>query len=86
MENVLVKYKRRIPLIKRCYDSINEGGGFDFMKSCWFVCQSFNWNKMSPFFEGDLQMIQRIFFALFSFVRKMELTQKEMYIMSLIDK
>jgi hypothetical protein len=54
MENVLIKYKRRIPLIKRCYDSINEGGGFDFMKSCWFVCSSFNWNKMSPFFEGDL--------------------------------
>lgn len=86
MESILLKYKRRIPLIRKCYKNINDSAGFGFMKECWFLCASFNWNKTSPFFEGDLRMIQKIFFALYSFVRKSELMEMEMKIMSIIDR
>lgn len=86
IEGFLVKYKRRIPLLKKCYSSINDGGGADFMKSCWFLCKSFNWNKMSPVFEGDLQMIQRLFFAMYSFIRRARNTEIETKAMMMIDK
>lgn len=59
-------------MINRCYSNINDGGGFGFMKDCWFLCQSFHWNKISTFFEGDLEMLKKLFFALYSFVRRMK--------------
>lgn len=41
---------------------------------------------MSPVFEGDLQMIQRLFFAIFSFTRRARNTEIETKAMMLIDK
>lgn len=75
LEGFLIKYKRRIPLIRKCYANVNGSGGVGFMKDCWFLCRSFNWNKISPVFEGDLQMIQRLFFSLYSFVRRARNTE-----------
>lgn len=62
----LEKYLRRIPLLEKCFKNI-EGG---VMKHCWFVCKSYNWNKISPLFEGDINLFKKIFFALYSYTRR----------------
>lgn len=72
MENFLTKYTRRIPLIKKCLDSIGSG---DFYADCWFICKSFHWNKISPFFEGEVTLYERVFLAIVSFKRRMSLNQ-----------
>ena len=54
IEGFLIKYKRRVPFFLKCFTNLTDGGGVDFLKVCWFLCKSFNWNKMSPVFEGDL--------------------------------
>lgn len=86
VDGILTKYKRRVILLKRCYDSIENGGGANFLKYCWFICQTFHWNKMSPIFEGDLKMIKRLFFSLYSFVRKARNEEEELQALSLIHK
>lgn len=41
------------------------------MKDCWFICNSFHWNKVSPLFEGLDDLYKSIKFVLTSFERRM---------------
>lgn len=63
----LDKYKRRIPLVKKCFQNLESS---EFMKHCWFLCQSFHWNKINPIFEGEIRLLKQAFFALASFMRR----------------
>lgn len=45
------------------------------MKHCWFLCKSFKWNKVAPFYDGDLNLYKRIFFTIYSFLRKFQIYQ-----------
>ncbi len=71
-QNFLAKYKRRIPLIQECYENIENE---NFMEHCWFICQQYKITNISPFFEGDLQLYKRIYLALYSFIRKVKISQ-----------
>lgn len=69
-QNFLIRFKRRIPLVKKCLDSIDKG---DFMNNCWFICNKFSITKFSNFWEGDLEMLDRIVLAIKSFLRKLKI-------------
>lgn len=73
-QNFLVRFKRRIPLIKKCYANLEEEG---FMESCWFLCRTYDPFGISSFFEGDMELYKRIYLALYSFLRKMEMMKME---------
>lgn len=47
------------------------------MEHCWFLCKNINLLKVSPFFDGDIEMIKRMYLTIFSFMRKYELSLKE---------
>lgn len=68
--NFLTRFQRRIPLVKRCLASLDQG---NFMSSCWFLCNKFSLHKFSNFWEGDLEMIDRILIAIKSFLRKFKI-------------
>ena len=72
MENFLTKYKRRIPLIKKCLNAVESG---EFYADCWFICKSFHWNKISTLFEGEVNLYERAFLIIVSFKRRMTLHQ-----------
>lgn len=61
------KYKKRIPLINNCLQNLNEG---DFMKHCWFLCHSYNINKISNFYDGELAFLRDAYLSLYSFIRE----------------
>lgn len=67
-QNFLAKYKRRIPLIKKCFENLEEP---NFMEYCWFLCKTYEVFNISTFFEGDYLVYKRIYLAIFSFMRKM---------------
>lgn len=69
-QNFLIRFKRRIPLIKKCLASLDKG---DFMNQCWFICNKFSITKFSNFWEGDLEMLDRIMLAIKSFLRKLKI-------------
>ena len=72
--NFLIKYKRRIPFIKECLASLNKG---DMKDKCWFICNKYNLMRYSPFFDGDVKLIRRIYITVLSFLRKMTIETKE---------
>lgn len=37
-DDLLKKYRRRIPLLKTCLENIGDKITPDFLKNCWFVC------------------------------------------------
>lgn len=43
-DKILTKYKRRIPLIKTCFQNMGETLDQNFVKNCWFLCQGFKFN------------------------------------------
>lgn len=69
-QNFLVKYKRRIPFFKRCFQSV-VGEDPAYMKNCWFICNKFSLMRINGIFDGDLPLLTRIRIALFSFLRKL---------------
>jgi hypothetical protein len=71
-QNFLVKYKRRIPFIKKCFDNLEAD---DVMKYCWFICNKYEFLKISPFFDGNLEMMKRVYLVIYSFLRKMEMSK-----------
>lgn len=74
-ENFIVtKYKRRIPLIKKCLDSVSSGAHNNY---CWFLCNQFSLTRFSSFWEGDLVLLERIFTTLQSFFRKLDIERHE---------
>ncbi len=75
-ENFLKRYKRRIPFVKKCLNSLNSE---KFLENCWFLCNKFSLIKLSPFFDGDLKLIKRVYLAIFSFTRKFHTSVDEFY-------
>lgn len=69
-QNFLTRFQRRIPLVKKCLASLDQP---NFMSSCWFICNKFSLHKFSNFWEGDLEMIDRILIAIKSFLRKFKI-------------
>lgn len=67
VDQLLNKYKRRIPLYKTCFQNIGDSLTPEFIKKCWFICQSFKFNKISPVFDGDLELVKLILIELMSF-------------------
>ena len=47
------KYKRRIPLFKTCFESLEDEPSPDFVRNCWFICQGYQFNRISPLWDGD---------------------------------
>ena len=66
-KEIVDKYKKRIPLINNCYHNLTEEG---FMKHCWFLCHSYNINKISTFYDGEIDFLRNVYLHLYSFVRK----------------
>lgn len=46
-----------------------------FMESCWFLCKNIDNLNISPFFDGDIKLLKRVYLLIFSFFRKFELSQ-----------
>ena len=65
----ITKYLRRIPLIKRCLNGLDNKK--NFYKNCWMICELYKYYTFSPFFEGDIELFRRINVSLFSFMRKL---------------
>ena len=40
------------------------------MEHCWFLCNKYNLIKVSPFYDGDLVLVKRIYMTIYSFIRK----------------
>lgn len=72
--NFLVKYRRRISLVKRCLARINEQ---DYLLHCWFLCNKFSLHQMSSFWDGDLVLLMRLYTTLGSFMRKLGVERQE---------
>lgn len=72
--NLLIKYKRRIPFVKSCLDSIETQ---NFYTYCWFICDQFDMMKVIPFFDGDAKLLRRVQIAIFSFLRKLRISKKQ---------
>lgn len=73
-KNIITKYKRRIPLLVKCLDSIENK---DFMNQCWFICKRIDLLKISPLFDGNLELIRRAYLTIFSFIRKIDISLNE---------
>ena len=72
--NFLVKYRRRISLVKRCLDKIGES---DYLLNCWFLCNKFSLHQISPFWDGDLDLLIRLYTTVGSFLRKIQVEKQE---------
>lgn len=72
---VLQKYLRRIPYIENCLMSLDLEDGF--MENCWFICKNMNSLKISPFFDGDIELLKRVYLLIFSFMRKFQISQDD---------
>ena len=75
-QNFLIKYKRRIPILKRCLNSLDEEGD-EFKNKCWFICNRFSFLKVSTFFDGNLKLVKRVYLAIYSFLRKLRIERQE---------
>lgn len=42
------------------------------MKHCWFLCHSYNINKISNFYDGEMAFLRNVYLSLYSFVRKVK--------------
>lgn len=47
------------------------------MEHCWFLCNKYNLIKISPFYDGDLVLVKRIYMTIYSFIRKFKMHQEE---------
>ena len=75
-QNFLIKYKRRIPFIKKCFHNLDND---DFMTHCWFICNKYKILRITPFFDGEIKMVKRVFLAVYSFLRKMDMSKRTKY-------
>ena len=48
----------RLKVIKSCLGG--ESSPTDFYEKCWFICESFKWNKISDLFDGNLKLLQTV--------------------------
>lgn len=68
--NFLKKFKKRIPFIEDCFNNIDDP---DFMKHCYVLCNKFDFMKLSPFHDGDVKLVKRVYLSIYSFLRKFDL-------------
>ena len=73
--NFLEKYKRRIPLIKECYASLDKP---DFMDKCWFICNNYKFFGLDSFFNGDVELVKRVYLIIFSFIHKLKASEEQL--------
>ena len=66
-KNFMEKYKRRILLVKNCLDSTEKP---EFMDKCWFVCKNYSFFGVDWFYNGDVQLVKRVYLAIYSFLHK----------------
>lgn len=66
-QNFLRRYLRRIPFWERCLAKVESGG---WEADCWSICNKFSVFKISPLFDGDLALVERISATVISFLRK----------------
>jgi len=44
------------------------------MENCWFICKNIDNLRITPFFDGDVNLMKRMHIMIFSFLRKFELS------------
>lgn len=66
-QNFLRKYIRRIPFWERCLSKVDRDG---WEADCWSICNKFNVFKVSPLFDGDQALVERVSATVISFLRK----------------
>lgn len=71
-QNMLTKYKQRIPFWNKC---LAEAQGKGFAAHCWSMCNKLSVQRISPLWDGDVQMLERVSIAIFSFLRKFKIEQ-----------
>ena len=70
---IITKYRRRFNLIKGCLDNIERD---DFIGKCWFLCNKFSMFGISWFFDSEVKVVRRAYIALFSFLRKLKISER----------
>ena len=71
--NMLTKYKRRISLIKACFDSLDTD---NYMDKCWFICNKYSAFGLSWFFDSDVKLVRRVYITIYSFLRKLNISEE----------
>ena len=66
-KNFMEKYRRRIMLVKNC---LNATESPEFMDKCWFICKNYKFFGIDWFYNGDVQLVKRVYLAVFSFLHK----------------
>lgn len=46
------------------------------MENCWFLCKKIDNLRTSPFFDGDVEFLKRIYLIIFSFMRKFQMSEE----------
>ena len=69
LTNFLHPYRKQFEQIQNCFNGIETG---DFMDNCAFLCNQFSYTTLSPFWDGNQELINRANFELFGFFRKLE--------------
>lgn len=72
-QNFLIKSKRRIPLIKACFESLETK---DYMNKCWFICNKYTVFSQNWFFDSDIDTVRRVYLAIYSFLRKLNISSQ----------
>ena len=62
-------YRKQFEQIQNCFNGIDTG---DFMDDCAFLCNQFSYTTLSPFWDGNQDLINRANFELFGFFRKLK--------------
>jgi hypothetical protein len=71
-QNLLMKYKRRIPFWNKC---LAQADGKGFMASCWSMCNKLSIQRISPLWDGDIHMLERVSISILSFLRKFKIQE-----------
>ena len=71
-QNMMHKYKQRIPFWNKC---LAEASGKGFLTSCWSMCNKLSIQRISPLWDGDVKMLERVSIAILSFLRKFRIEQ-----------
>jgi hypothetical protein len=59
-------HKRNIFFFKRCFDNLH---GDDYMRSCHFICSTFNFDNFSKLIDGDLKLMYSVYMEIVDFAR-----------------
>ena len=65
----LERHKRRVFFIQRCFRSSNDVE--TKLKNCMFMCNQYEYVKISKFFDGDLRTLRIVLMQIFQYLREM---------------